>query len=134
MVLVGDRMSDHQLVSPTTVPLDDIGGRALVEAWRTSGLTGAAYCREHNIRVQKLHYWRERLGYPIRTSADADRLPMTTPAAPAATGFVQVMVAPPPVSATTDVAIVVGGAIIRVRPGFDAVFLRSVIAALSTPC
>ena len=125
-------MSDNppSLITPPTTlePLDEAGGRALVEAWRASGLTGAAYCRAHNIRPQRLHYWRERLGYPIKVMGDRTPMAHPQPSTPA-TGFVQVVVdrtAP----STTAVDIVVGGAIIRVQPGFDASLLRSVIEAL----
>jgi hypothetical protein len=50
----------------TSKSLDEIAGRTLVEAWRASGLSGTAYCRQQNLRPQKLHYWRQRLGYTIR--------------------------------------------------------------------
>jgi transposase len=117
-------------ISTSKIALDESGGRALVESWRASGLSGSAYCREHGERPQKLHYWRQRLGYPIRT-ANCDRIPMVPPPAPPAAGFVQVMVAPTTTSANTDVEILVGGAVIRVRPGFDPSLLQSVITALS---
>ncbi len=52
-------MSDDAKIPPTTDPLDEFGGRALVEAWRASGLSGAAFCRQHDLRAQRLHYWRE---------------------------------------------------------------------------
>ncbi len=39
-------MSDILPLPPTPLdPLDDTGGGALVEAWRASGLSGAAFCR-----------------------------------------------------------------------------------------
>ena len=57
-------MSDILSSVPTTdALLDEVSGRALVEDWRASGLSGAAYCRQHDLRPQRLHYWRERLGY-----------------------------------------------------------------------
>ncbi len=59
-------MSDDPTPLPTTDPLDEDGGRALVESWRASGLSGAAFCRANSLRPQRLHYWRERLGYPIK--------------------------------------------------------------------
>jgi hypothetical protein len=106
----------------------------MVEAWRASGQSGSAYCRDHGIRPQKLHYWRQRLGYPLRMSK-MDRTPAVSPPAPSSSGFVQVMVSPTTSSSNTDVDIFVGGAVIRVRPGFDQNFLKSIIAALSgSPC
>ena len=65
-------MSDDAKRSPATDPLDEIGGRALVEAWRLSGLSGAAFCRERQLWPQRLHYWRERLGYPIKVTGTVD--------------------------------------------------------------
>lgn len=59
-------MSDDVVIPGTNDPLDEVGGRALVEAWRASGLSGTAFCRERNLRAQRLHYLRERLGYPVK--------------------------------------------------------------------
>ena len=68
-------MTDDVQIPPTTDPLDEEGGRALVEAWRVSGMSGAAFCRLHNLRGQRLHYWRERLGYPIKVVGDRSCAP-----------------------------------------------------------
>lgn len=35
--------------------------RAHLEAWRCSGLTGAAYCERHGLIVHRFGYWRRRL-------------------------------------------------------------------------
>ncbi len=121
-------MSDDAKIPPTTDPLDEFGGRALVEAWRASGLSGAAFCRQHDLRAQRLHYWRERLGYPVKVVGDSSRT--SVPAPPATDGFVQLVVSAPPASPDTHVDIVVGGAIIRVGSGFDADLLRRVVGAL----
>lgn len=125
-------MSDDIPILPTTDPLDEAGGRALVEAWRASGLTGAAFCRERNIRAQRLHYWRERLGYPIKVVGQQGRQ-AAVPSAPSprTEGFVQVVVSGALPSTDTSVDIVVGDATIRVRPGFDDGLLRAVINALT---
>jgi hypothetical protein len=55
-------MSDDVQIPDTTDAMDEVGGRALVEAWRASGLSGASFCRARNLRVQRLHYWREVVG------------------------------------------------------------------------
>lgn len=34
----------------------------VVERWRRSGQTGAAFCRAHGIKPQKLSYWKRVLG------------------------------------------------------------------------
>ena len=49
-------MSDDERNTPTEDALDEVGGRALVEAWRASGLSGAAFCRRRKLRAQRLHY------------------------------------------------------------------------------
>jgi hypothetical protein len=122
-------MSDDTKIPPTTEPLDEAGGRALVEAWRVSGLSGAAFCRQHNLRAQRLHYWRERLGYPIKVVGEPSScVPVTRP--PTTDGFVQMVVRAQPGPPSTHVDIVVGGAVIRVEPGFDADLLRGVVGAL----
>jgi hypothetical protein len=125
-------MSVDVPILPTTDPLDEASGRALVEAWRTSGLTGAAFCRERNIRAQRLHYWRERLGYPIKVVGQQG-CQATVPSAPSprTDGFVQVVVGGASPSTDTYVDIVVGDATIRVRSGFDGGLLRSVVEALT---
>jgi hypothetical protein len=124
-------MSDGDKIPPTEEALDEVGGRALVEAWRSSGLSGAAFCRRNKLRVQRLHYWRERLGYPIRVLKDHRATPMPPEPAPAVGGFVQVLVGPSPRTPSSHVDIVVGDAVIRVRPGFDAVLLREVVRAMA---
>jgi len=124
-------MSDDVVIPGTNDPLDEAGGRALVEAWRSSGLSGAAFCRERNLRAQRLHYWRERLGYPIKV-VGGGRSTVVPPRPPSSEGFVQVVVGPPPPASSTYVDIVVGEAVVRVRSGFDAALLREVVRALVT--
>ena len=123
-------MSDTPSRPPTTdQPLDEVSGRALVEAWWASGLSGAAYCRLHDLRSQRLNYWRERLGYPMKILGGG-RMTGDQPPTKVASGFVQVVV--DDVRPTSDVGIVVGGALIRVERGFDPTLLRAVVAALQT--
>ena len=121
-------MSDDPIIPPTTDPLDEAGGRALVEAWRASGLSGAAFCRQRHLRAQRLHYWRERLGYPIKVVGEPSCAPIARP--PTTGGFVQMVVSTPTASLTTHLDIVVGGTVIRVGPGFDPELLRGVVGAL----
>jgi ABC-type amino acid transport substrate-binding protein len=127
-------MSDIIPSSPTTLELlDETSGRALVEAWLASGLNGAEFCRGRNLRPQRLHYWRERLGYPIRVVGEpssAPRRSSSVGSVPVAEGFVQVVVGDALPSATTYVDIVVGGASLRVHAGFDVALVRSVVQAL----
>jgi hypothetical protein len=126
-------MSDDVQIPDTPDALDEVGGRALVEAWRASGLSGAAFCRARNLRVQRLHYWRERLGYPIKVVGGArSSVVRSHPPAPVSSeGFVQVVVGPSSCVSSSYVDIVVGDAVVRVRSGFDAVLVREVVRALS---
>lgn len=118
-------MPDDVQIPPTTKALDEEGGHALVKAWQGSGLSGAAFCRQHHLRAQRLNYWRERLGYPMRVVRETSR-PIAM-AAPTTDGFVQMVVSAPPGLPSTHVDIVVGRAVIRVVPGFDADLLRGVV-------
>ena len=122
-------MSDDDQLPSTLKPLDEAGGRTLVEAWRSSGLSGAAFCRQHHLRAQRLHYWRERLGYPVRVISDRRRPPASPP--PTTDGFVQVVVGTAVPTPTSHVDIVVGDAVVRVRTGFDAALLREVVRAMT---
>lgn len=124
-------MSDDDQLPSTLKPLDETGGRALVEAWRSSGLSVAAFCRQHQLRAQRLNYWRERLGYPVRVVSDRHRPMAASP--PTTDGFVQVVVGPAAPTPTSHVDIVVGGAAVRVQPGFDAGLLREVVRVMTTP-
>ena len=114
--------------------LDEVSGRALVEAWLASGLNGAEFCRGRGFRPQRLHYWRERLGYPIRVVGErvssVSRRSSSVGSVPVAEGFVRVVVGDAPSSATTYVDIAVGGASLRVYAGFDVALVRSVVQAL----
>ena len=67
---VGGSMSDNPShpISTTDQPLDDMSRtrarRSSASFWpELRGL----YCRQHDLRSQRLNYWRERLGYPIKT-------------------------------------------------------------------
>jgi hypothetical protein len=123
-------MTDDVQIPSTTDPLDEETGRKLVEAWRVSGMSGAAFCRLHNLRAQRLHYWRERLGYPIKTTGTAACASVARP--PATDGFVQVVVRAPSGLPSTHVDIVVGHVVIRVGSDFDADLLRRVVEVLGS--
>jgi hypothetical protein len=55
-----------------------------VEAWKTSGLTQIAYCREHDIVFSKFNYWVRKL-YPapepargfVKIKVKGERLPVS---------------------------------------------------------
>jgi hypothetical protein len=123
-------MSNDDQLPSTIKPLDEAGGRALVQAWQSSGLSGAAFCRQHHLRAQRLNYWRERLGYPVRVVSDRHRPMALSP--PTTDGFVQVVVGTAGSPPTSHVDIVVGDAVVRVRPGFDGTLLREVVRVMTT--
>lgn len=93
-------------------------GLALVAAWhrRRSVQTRASFCRESGVGPWVLKYWLVR---------ESDT---------ASTGFVEVTT--PSRSHALEVSI--GSALVQIRPGFDPVLLRSVVAALAeverAPC
>lgn len=91
-----------------------------IARWRASGVSMAAYCRQHELSYAAFVWWRRRLGQTI------------TPASPLTLI---------PVVATTSR----GGAItirlpsgigIEIEPGFDAVVLSALVRALQVapPC
>jgi len=126
---------------PPTNALDEDGGRALVEAWQASGLTGAAYCRQAGLRPQRLHYWRERLGYPIKVVGHGPRTQVASSSVVG--GFVEMVVGGPPLSsaspslsrrlsdgASPALWVQVGGATVPIEPGFDVALFQDVVHAL----
>ena len=48
--------------------------RTHVEAWRESGLTQRAYCREHELSEIQLSHWKHRLQKTRRRASAASRL------------------------------------------------------------
>lgn len=101
----------------------EAAGRALVSAWQASGLSQAAFARRARISAQRLGYWRLRVAGP---------------AAPAASGFVEIPSAPAPrATGSGGVIVEVPGSLrVLVGPGFDPALLRSVVQALMAvaPC
>ncbi|MDX2090323.1 MAG: hypothetical protein SFX73_20855, partial [Kofleriaceae bacterium] len=43
-------------------------GRAALEAWRASGESLAAFARREGVDVQRLYWWKRRLGWRTRTT------------------------------------------------------------------
>lgn len=92
----------------------------MIEQWRASGQSVAAFCRERRISEGSFYAWRKRLGgnrrpafLPVRIIPDAD---------------------PEPVAAAIEIALA-SGRIVRVRPGFDPATLGRILAgAEGRPC
>ena len=111
----------------------DLRWNALLNDFRRSGLTQAAFCQRRGI---SLHSFRKRL-YQAPT-------PNPTPANPrpadAAAHFVPVTILPDPIPATAPVPrplelILTCGRRIAVAPGFDPQTLRQLIATVEErPC
>ncbi len=60
-------------------------GRAALEAWRASGESLAAFARRERLDVQRLYWWKRRLGWhaPLRSLAPLALVPATVIEAPA---------------------------------------------------
>lgn len=103
--------------------------RRTVARWQGSGLTVRAYCAEHGLSEPSFYAWRGELAR--RDQRRAERAVKTAHVQPV--HFVSVRVTEPPAA----IEIVLSkGPIVRVRPGFDLLTLRQVLAAVAEdrPC
>lgn len=80
---------------------------ARISAWRMSGKSGAAWCRDNGIGYYQFQYWKDKL----RQSGQHGQ-------------FVPLKVA------CTPVRIECNGVYLHVASGFDPVLLREVVSAL----
>ena len=97
--------------------------RAVVGKQTTSGMSAAAFCREHHIRFHQFYWWQRR--FKRENSKDKR------------SGFLQLV----PFSKSQRSGICIrlnNGVFIEVEQGFDPLTLRSVIATIgggeTTPC
>ena len=90
--------------------------RQVVVAWRASGRPATAFAREIGVNARTLRWWAWRLG--------------SVAARPAPVAFAEVVVAEPAQVPAPDFVVELEGARVRVSPGFDAVELRRLLAAL----
>jgi hypothetical protein len=88
--------------------------------WRASGLSLAAYCRQHRLSYWTCARWRRRLAKAIAPAAPLTLIPV---------------VAPPRSGAAITIRLP-GGIGVEVEHGFDAALLGAVVRALqvSPPC
>jgi transposase len=88
-----------------------------LERFASSGLSVAAFCRAEHLSVQSFYYWKRRLAAPSPSPTPGARLlPVhLLPAAPA-----------------VEVALA-NGAVLRLTPGCDLAFVRSLLDALAEP-
>jgi len=98
-----------------------VEARAVVERWRGSGQSAAAFAAQHRISAARLSYWSKQLEHG---GGDAPQ-------------FVAVAV-PAAASAAHAVEIAIGGLTLRVREGADAGFVAQLVTALqrrsTQPC
>lgn len=98
----------------------------LVGEFERSGQSGAAFCRRHGLRPQRLSYWRRVLGRrkagPRRSRAPVSFTPVRVVASDglALAGGVEVML--------------LGGERLVVRPGTPVELVRSVLGVLRERC
>ena len=88
--------------------------RGLIDRWKASGQSVAAFCTAHRVSQATFYSWRKRLAIPTRRA---------TPPAPA---FAPVRVVPGP----TAVVILPNGLIVRVPVATDPATISRLVAAL----
>lgn len=101
-------------------------GEALVQRWRESGLSMAAFCREEDVSRRRLTYWRDKLeasGFvELVVGEPGSALQMLEPADAAGAS-----------SAEDAVELVIGDAFLRFpdRPGLAAELVGALLARSS---
>lgn len=100
--------------------------RVLLEGWRGSGESQAAFSRRHGINPQKLSYWKRVLGFGQAKGASRS----------AGLRFVPVrLVGVGETAGTSSVEIVMGAECrVVVREGVSRELLREVVAVLREAC
>ena len=91
--------------------------QSIINQYRDSGLSGAAFCKEQNINPGRFYYWRQRLTNNNHCNDSSG-------------GFFELI---PCTSASTSTMIHIqlpNGIIIKVDRSFDPVILRGVIEAV----
>lgn len=96
--------------------------REALAALDASGLSRAAFAREHGISAQRLRWWRARLESAPERSTAIEFLPVQVlePATKAA-------------STGAMMEIAIGDLLVRVGPGFDGVALRRLLSVMGAP-
>jgi hypothetical protein len=83
---------------------------ARIAAWRASGKSGAAWCRDNGIGYYQFQYWRDKLRQSKRHVKAGHFVPIKV--------------------AATALRIECNGIYLHVSSGFDPVLLREVVSAL----
>jgi hypothetical protein len=88
-----------------------------IARWRASGVSMAAYCRQHELSYAAFVWWRRRLGQAITPASPLTLIPVV---APTASGGAITIRLP-------------SGIGIEVEAGFDAMALSAVVRVLQVP-
>jgi|SRR5262245_3068494 len=93
-----------------------------IAQWRTSGLSVRDFCARHGLATPSFYAWRRRLQQRAADTPAVVPVQVVADAVPARTSALEVVLA--------------DGRTVRVSPGFDAVTLRQLLAALEgeDPC
>ena len=91
--------------------------RDLIDRWKASGQSVAAFCAAHRVSQATFYSWRKRL---------ATRTRSTTPPAPA---FAPVRLVPDP----TAEVVLPNGLIVRIAAATDPAVVARLVAALGSP-
>jgi len=101
--------------------------RAVVERWRRSGESAAAFCRRRGLRPQKLSYWKRVLGEAgpiVKRGGGGRRAP----------GFVPVRLVGADAVASGLEVVLVNGERVVVGEGVSRELLREVLLTLRERC
>jgi hypothetical protein len=95
--------------------------RQRLRAFEHSGLSAAAFCDRHDLSLPSFYSWRRRLR--ARTAPAApDRTAPETP-------FVPIRLLPAPAGPAVEM-VLPSGVVLRLNPGCDPAFVRSLVAGL----
>ena len=101
--------------------------RERVAAWRASGLTQAAYCREHGLAPAELSWWKHELAR--RDQALKTENAQAPKSKKAKRVFIPVRISPSPAREGFEL-VLRGGQTIRMGASFDEAGLRLLLAVL----
>lgn len=118
-----NRTGTSAWVVPEARHWDEADARGMVAALRASGEGIAEFARRHGLHEERVRRWHRRL---------EGRRAATPPATAMTFAPVRVLAAPtsPAPAADASLEVTVGGAVVRVRPDFDAALLARLVAAL----
>lgn len=96
--------------------------RKHIQSFQVSGLTREAYCRENDIRVHQLDYWRKKQNRALKGAQEKSP-----------NRFVQLQVHDDAAS-DSCIALRIGHITVEVKSGFDPKHLESILQVLGATC